>query len=388
MALTANHANNELIKFKKDVAFDFYRANRLDPFTGEGGGSIITRHTDLAADGKEIRIPLVTNLTGNGVGAGTLTGNEEQIDSYGFPMWADWARNAVANNINTEKESSFSISSTARTLLRTWAKRVSRDDLIDMMLSIPTASVQANRLSSPGNRINGVTWAAATAAQKNAWTAANVDRVLFGSAVSNYSATFATAAANVDNTSDKMTANVLSLAKEIAQNTGYSSGAYNGKPKITPWMIENSDEEYFVCFVGQRAMRDLRADSTMAQANRDARARENNPEKTNPIFTGGALIWNGIIVKEVPEITQRLILSGVGASSIDVEPYFFCGLNAFAQAIGDGVTVSPRDETDYGFLKGVGVRTQYGVGKVAKSVGGSLVDWGCLTGFVAGVASA
>ena len=69
---------------------------------------------DLAADGKEINVPLVTQLTGPGVGAGTLRGEEEQIDSYGFPVWADWARNAVANNRAVNKESSFSIRSTAR----------------------------------------------------------------------------------------------------------------------------------------------------------------------------------------------------------------------------------------------------------------------------------
>jgi len=107
MALTTNHPNNEIIKFRKNVAYDFLRASRLDPFMGATSTSPIVRMSDLATDGKEIRVPLVTQLTGDGVGAGTLRGNEEQIDSYGMPMWADWARNAVANNRAVNKESSF-----------------------------------------------------------------------------------------------------------------------------------------------------------------------------------------------------------------------------------------------------------------------------------------
>jgi hypothetical protein len=78
-------------------------------------------HEGLTGDGKEINIPLVTQLSGPGVGAGTLRGNEESIDSYGFPVWADWARNAVANNRAVNKESSFSIRSTARALLSGWS---------------------------------------------------------------------------------------------------------------------------------------------------------------------------------------------------------------------------------------------------------------------------
>jgi hypothetical protein len=98
MALTANHVNNEIIKFRRTAAVDFLRRSRFDPFMGPDSTSVIVRMNDLAADGKEINIPLVTQLTGAGVGAGLLRGNEEQLDSYGFPVWADWARKAVANN--------------------------------------------------------------------------------------------------------------------------------------------------------------------------------------------------------------------------------------------------------------------------------------------------
>jgi hypothetical protein len=401
MALTSNHVNNEVIKFRKQAAIDFLRASRFDPFMGPDSTSPIVRMKDLTGDGKEINVPLVTQLSGNGVGAGTLRGNEEQIDSYGFPLWADWARNAVANNRAVNKESSFSIRSTARSLLSGWSKRIVRDDLVDALLSIPTSAVQANRLTSTGggNRVNGVKWSAATTGQKNSWVTANVDRVVFGSVIANYSTTFATAVGNVDSTNDKMTAAVGSLMKDQAKATGTTAGTgYNGKPKISPFQIRgsNNDQEWYLCLLGRRAMRDLKADPTMYQANRDARERESgNPTKSNPIFTGGGLIYDGVYYLEIPEITDRLILSGVGAGSIDVEPVFMLGQGALAYALGQMPRPTQLEDGDYDFITGMGIEAQYGVGKIAKaplSVSGAtvgdLVDWGMVTGFVSGVANA
>lgn len=400
MALTQNHPNNELIKFRTDVAFDFARGSRLDSLMGDTAMSPIVRMADLSADGKEIRIPLVNQLSGDGVGVGTLSGNEEQLDSYGMPMWADWCRNAVANNRAANKESSFSVRSTARTAIRNWAKRVLRDDMIDMLLSIPTSTISATRGVGAGNRVNGIKWSAATAANKNAWTAANYDRVVFGKLIANYSATFATAVGNVDSTDDKMSVAIGSLMKAQAQQSGVdpnNPGVYNGRPKITPWMIEgeNNDQEWYVCLLGTRAFRDLKNDAVMVAANREARPREGDPTKTNPIFTGGAMIYDGIVYREVPEITQRLLLKSVGNGSIDVEPVFLLGQGAYGYVTGQAPRVTQKEDTDYDFITGVGIEAQYGVGKIAKApiaAGGSatvgtLVDWGVVTGFVSGVAN-
>jgi hypothetical protein len=391
--LTSNHVNNELIKFRRQVISDFLRRSRFDPFMGESSTSVIVRLADLEADGKEINVPLVNQLSGDGVGAGTLRGNEEMMDSYGFPIWADWGRNAVANNRAVNKESSFNVRSTARELLRGWARRIVRDDITDTLLSIPTSAVQANRLSAPGNRVNGVRWSVATTAQKNSWTAANFDRILFGVALGNYSPVFATAIANVDSPTDKMSAAVGSLAKSLAKQSGVSPsnpGVYNGRPKITPWEIPELDEEMFVCFLGDRAFASLQGDPTMYQANRDARERESNPTNNNPIFTGGALKYDGILYKNIPEITQRLLLTAAGAGGVDVEPFFLCGQAAMAYAMGQMPRPTTLEDGDYDFVTGLGIETQYGMAKVAKAplsvlgaTAGDLVDWGMVTGFVA-----
>jgi hypothetical protein len=92
-----------------------------------------------------------------------------------------------------------------------------------------------------------------------------------------------------------------------------------------------------------------------------------SPTKNNPLFTGGGLVYDGVIYLEIPEITQRLLLSGVGASSIDVEPVFLLGQSALGYVMGQMPRPTRRDETDYDFIKGIGIEAQYGVGKIAKA---------------------
>jgi hypothetical protein len=78
------------------------------------------------------------------------------------------------------------------------------------------------------------------------------------------------------------------------------------------------------------AMRDLKADPVMYQANRDARERESNPTNNNPIFTGGGLTYDGVYYLEMPEITQRLLLVAAGAGSADL----YVGTGRLAYAVG------------------------------------------------------
>src|SRR5262249_37642254 len=176
--------------------------------------------------------------------------------------------------------------------------------------------------------------------------------------------------ANVDGTNDLFTAANGSLMKQLAKQSGVdpsNPGVYNGRPKITPWEIEELDEEMYVAFVGDRCFQQLQADPPMYQANRDARVRENNPTGTNPIFTGGALLYDGILYKNIPEITSRLLLKAAGAGSVDVEPVFLCGQAAMAYAMGQLPRPTQLEDGDYQFVYGIGIEAQYGVGKIAKA---------------------
>jgi hypothetical protein len=384
MALTTPHVNNELIKFARNLfARGYIRESRFDPYQGSSANSIIRLVKDLASDGKEIRVPLIDALNGVGTSTGTLTGAEEALDNYGFPMWADWLRHAVKWNKLSAKDASISFKTYAAPELNRWYKRRLKEELVDTLLSIPTATVPTNRGVGAGSRINGIKWADASPTQKNNWMDANSDRVIFGSALGNYVAgNFASSAANIDTTADKLSAAVVSLAKRVAMNTTQN--------KITPYMIESNMQEQYVMFVGSRSMRDLKADTVMASAMREALPRETKDWPDNPLFRAGDIYWDNVIVTEIPEIDERLTLTGIGAGPSNVVPAFLCGTSALALATGQMPRPTTNDITDYEFLTGVGIEGQYGLAKVAKIPAGgtALKDWGCVTLFLSSVADA
>jgi hypothetical protein len=412
MAVTQNNVNEELIKFRKKAIWSFLRDSRFDAYTGNGNNNIIQRVIDLEANGKQVNIPLLDQLRGDGKATGQLTGAEEQLDNYGFPMWAEWARHAVLFNKQNKKVAAINIREYGTPALTSWTKRWRRDDMVDALLSIPTAAIPANYGVDPNGattqnaRVNGLRWGSATAGNRNSWLTANNDRVIFGHQLSNTVAgNVASSLVNLTNAADKMTAAMGRLLKRTAMQTTNMANW----PAIRPYNIEdNGDQEIYVCFMGSRAFRDLSADTEMQNANLQARSRESmDPTKTNPIFTGAHLLKDGIIYREIPEIDQRYVvgiggtaaapvgpLAGTGAAGIDTSPVFLCGQSALAYAIGQLPQAKRRDETDYQFLDGIGIEMQYGVGKVAKdrptNVGaiGTLKDWGMVTGFVASIADA
>jgi len=382
MAFTTAGSNTELIKYARETfARGYAREDRLVRYQGKSLNSIIRLVSDLSADGKQINVPLVDILNGSGKGTGTLVGNEEAIDNYGCGLWADWLRHAVGFDKATNKDNALNFRTIGVPLLNQWYKKRLKEETVDAMLSIPTNSVPTGFRGVAGARINGIVWSAASAANKNAWVAANSDRVVFGSQLSNYSATFATAAANVDTTNDRMTADVVSLMKRVAMNTSSN--------KITPVTVGEDMQEMYVMFVGSKCMRDLRNDTKISAAMREMIVKS---EKgfANPLFRNGDIWWDNVLITEIPEIDERLTLTGIGAASSDVVPAFLCGQSAMAKATGQMPIPTRRDETDYQFLTGLGIEGQYGIGKVAKvpAGGSALKDWGIVTGFMSAVADA
>ncbi|TXH32065.1 MAG: DUF4043 family protein, partial [Rhodospirillaceae bacterium] len=201
MAVTTVQTNNRGIKFRNNIIREYVRGNMFTPYMGNDGMAVIRSfHEEGKYGGDQINVPLITALRGSGKGSGTLTGNEEGIGNYGYRLWIDWSRNAVVATKSEIKKSSFDLFGQAQPLLSEWGKTKQRDDITKAMLAIPLETAPSGLGSDDGQTINGVIFADATAAQRNTWTVNNVDRVLFGAAVSNYNATFLTALANVDNT--------------------------------------------------------------------------------------------------------------------------------------------------------------------------------------------
>jgi hypothetical protein len=199
----------------------------------------------------------------------------------------------------------------------------------------------------------------------------NVDRVLFGAAVANYSATMATALLNVDAAADKLTPAMISLAKRRAKTSGSAAGSN----RIMPYKTKDGRELY-VLFVDSNGFRDLRNNTDMMAANRDARVRSED----NVIFSDGDLLWDGVVIKEIPEIP---VLAGAGAAAIDVGTAFLCGRGALTLAYSEQPTPRTQME-DYDFSHGVGLEECRSLTGMKTSFNG--IQYGVVTVFHASVA--
>ena len=382
MALTTIQSNNRLTVFRQEITREFVRENLFSPYMGSGKTSIIRILNDLQKRGQQINIPLVTRLNGTAKGIGTLVGNEERIDNYGMRMWIDLARNAVKTDKMEEQKDSADIFGEAKDLLADWGKELQRDELIEAFMALPSESPPALLNTADGGRVNGILYEAATPTERNTWNAANSDRVLYGNAIGNYNATHATALGNVDATDDLFTAGSVSLMKLIARKAN---------PRIRPFKVSDG-REYFVAFCGSLPFRDLKI--SLQTINKDARPREamgSNGATNNPIFQDGDQIYDGVIVREVPEIDLMVeekwtSLLTAGGSSTRVNPVFLCGQSAAAIAYGQMPKPTFLKEDDYQAVTGAGIDMIYGIGKCFKRHpmdGTALKQWGMLTGFFA-----
>jgi len=325
---------------------EYVRESGFKGYMGRSTSSIICTKYELQSEaGKTINMPLITRLTGNGVtGSDVLDGNEEDVGNYNCPVSVDWRRNGVRVPKSTSYKTEIDLLNAGRDLLRQWESEKLRDDIIQALMSAATSgSTTVNMVDS-------------TAANRNSYAAGNEDRLLFGALKSNYNATFATALATLDTTDDKATASTLSLAKRMAKQAD---------PHIRPYKSKVG-QEYFVAFHGSRTFRDLKEDSTITQANREARPRD---VENNPLFQDGDLIYDGFMHREVPEIDDIATASGVfdaaGAFSADTRPIFVCGQQAAAVAWGQEPTPQTDMDKDYKFRPGVAIEELIGVKKMA-----------------------
>lgn len=344
---------------------EYIRSNRYARYMGTSEGSLIQmREQGGKRKGDQIIFQLVNRLVGSGkTNNQTLAGNEEDLSQRSFGVTVNLYRHGVVVPEYEEYASPIDLRNAARSVLKDWSLEHTRDKITTALGAIATSTTAQ------------VAYASASAAEKNAWNVNNVDRVLFGAAKSNYSATHSTALGNVDSTSDKLTPDAISLMKRIAKTAS---------PKVRPIRV-NGDEEWYVMFANSLAFRDLKANSTMTQANREARERGEG----NPLFTDGDLLWDGVIIREIPEIP---VISGVGASSIDVGPVYLCGAQAVAYALAQRWNSRTKNEDDYGTKFGVAIQQIYEINKIVFGSGADDTttpkDNGVVTGFFSAVADA
>lgn len=345
MTLATVSSANTVKQWDADFYKEYIRANRFAKYQGTDANAVIQLKEDLTKKpGDALTISLVKALSGAGVSGNTLLeGAEEVISNYGQQVSIQAYRNGVAMTEFEQQKSKIMALNTARPLLRDWAMELNRTHVINAL-----ASVQA----TAGGSI--IAYASATEANKDAWLDLNTDRILFGALKSNIStsapaggATYDHSAslANIDGTDDKLTKGVVSLAKRLAKLAD---------PIIRPIRV-NDDEEWYVMFAPSLAFRDLKAD--LASTHADAMQRG----KSNPLFTDGDLVYDGVIIREVPEIA---VMADVGnGGSVDVAPCYLCGAQAVAHVIGKR-WASATEERDYGFVTGAAVAGFFGTEKL------------------------
>jgi N4-gp56 family major capsid protein len=340
---------------------EYLSENRFSESMGSDENAVIQVREDLSkGKGDSVTIAMVNKLANPAVlGSNMLEGNEEDMSSRSQRIFIDKRRNAVRIAEMEEYKSAIDLRDAARATLKDWSMKDTERLIVDALLSV-----------------DGIRYEDASAAQRDAWLNNNIDRVLFGQAISNSgtagSATYAAALNQIDNTNDKLTPAAISLMKELALTCN---------PKITPVRVEKTKgRRYYVLYVNTRAMRDLKTNASMMQAQREVSLEVEN----NRLFEGGDLLWDGVIVKEVPEILFY-------SSSIVVSPVFFCGAQAVATVYGKRWRTMTK-EFDYGDKYGIGIECIMGVRKMQFGTGATdlatLRDNGVVTGWFAAVPSA
>lgn len=379
MAETTARAGLTPQQWDSEFFSEYVRSNRFKRYMGTSPSSVIQVKEDLTRKpGDAVTYAAVRALAGGVTGNTVLEGNEAELDARSMKVTVNVLRNAVALTEWDEQKSAIELRDAGRAGLKMWAQEKMREDIIKALKSLPnTAGVMTKYEDT-------------TAAEKNAFLVANADRILFGaSKVNSVSGIWATALATLDNTDDKLSPAMISLAKRMAQSAS---------PRIMPTRTKEEDEEWFLMWCNPRSFRDLANNAVMTQANRDARVRG---VETNPLFTGGSLVWDGVIVREIPEMdaaiaasTGRLPTNGGIVSNGTID----CGFNFLVGAQALGVAWAQRlksttDTRDYGFRHGVGVQEIRGIEKLmfgtsGTSELGSLVQNGVVTVLTAAVADA
>jgi N4-gp56 family major capsid protein len=356
MTLTTVSTANTVKQWDADFYREYIRANRFAKYQGTDANAVIQLKEQLTKKpGDALTVSLVKALSGAGVSGNTLLeGQEEAISNYGQQITIQAYRNAVAMTEWEEQKTAMGLRSAAKPLLKDWAMELNRSQILTAFGSFQQTA---------GGAITSYSGSSETV--KDACLAANADRFLFGAAKSNNTGNDHSASLlNIDNTADKLTYSVVSLAKRMAKLAD---------PIVRPIRV-NDDEEWYVMFAGSLAFRDLKA--SLASINQNAEVRG----KSNPLFTDGDLIWDGVIIREVPEIA---VIAGVGAGAIDVAPNYLCGAQAAAHVIGKR-WASKTEERDYGFVNGVAIEGFMGTEKLFYNG----KQHGMVTVYTAGVADA
>lgn len=348
---------------------EYIRGNRLAKYMGTDVNAMVqVKETLTKKKGDTVYFELVNRLKGQGKQDNqTLEGFEEDLSQRSMPLTIHLFRHGVVIPEFEEQVTAINLREAGKAVLMNWSMEQTRDRFIRGLGSKDALFPRDTGLTA------GIPFAyiAANATALNTWLTDNADRVLFGNAISNASSNvFGTAAATVDTTNDKLTSTAVSVMKRIAKNAD---------PKIRPIQVKGDDQEWYVMFANSWAFRDLKLDTNIVNSREYAADRG----KDNPLFTDGDIIWDGVIVREIPELSSNIWLAA-GTSNANVGEVYLCGAQAMGYALAQRWNTRTQ-ERDYQTKHGIAVQQMYDVAKLqfgtAATDTGTPKDAGVVTGF-------
>lgn len=296
---------SKLIYFKKFMpggVLDLGAMKRGDSMTlsSESENSPIILRNDFKKEkGDEINYQLIMKLSGSGVtGDAPLWDNEEGLLIYNDKVRIDQVRNGVRpKGEMTTQRVAFNMRSVAKSALSVWLAERMDLDIFTELDSSPTK-----------------TFFAGTATSTATLTA-----------------------------TDLLTLALVSKVKAYAKKA---------VPLIEPIRVDGKD--YYLLIISPDQEYDLRVnDSAWAQAQREANVRGDK----NPVFAGGAGIWDDVIIHSHPDISTTTNW-GAGANVAGASAVFM-GKNALTMAFGKD-PFWREQEFDYGNKHGFSIGAIWG----------------------------
>jgi len=323
--LTSHNLTEEL--WDRQINSEYLSSLWFKNFMGSTQMAPIQVKMDLAKEaGDAITVGIRSQMIGGRVdGRAKMKNNEGRVEFYDQRITIDNVRHGIKfeDVPMSQKRVGWDILNQGREALVEKAQIALEEDLINCLCDATT------------RRVRG--------------------RYLYGAADSNWNATHATALQSVDNTADKLTTNILRIAKRKAQIP------VNAYAKIRPMRIVTGQnmEEYFVSVHHPFAVRDL-VDGDAAYRNAMLLLPPNSNERS-PLFTGSFFkgVYDGVLIYEY----DRMPLV---SSTIQVTHSLLMGAQAAAVCWGQ-MSKFEEEEEDMGHDLIYGLHEIRGMAKIGYS---------------------
>lgn len=324
---------------------------RRGVFIKTDDNAMIMKRTEFQKNkkGDRVRYPLIYPFSGEGVvDDEQLEDNEEALSSYYFDLTLRRRRHATRSaGEMSDRRPAFDVRVQSQGVLGMWLARIHDRDVVAAM-------------SGVANAVGTISASAPTATRR--WYG--------GQKADGTVDSVANDAAITSTTNHLFGEKVIEHVKRLATLN---------EPIIRPIII--GGEEYYVMFIHPYQNKALRASTDYKAALQNAEVRG----KQNPLFTGGATLWDGVIVHTIPWIETRLGAGGTSASEyFDASDYcddsdyvaraLFCGAGAICIGYG-GTPDWVEEKFDYKNQWGIALSLFYAVGKTKFND----IDYGVIT---------